>query len=164
VSKVFIIVCTDKVGRIGKSSTNSLPWNVPLDLKYFKELTTNNIVIMGRNTYESIGKPLPNRDNYVISSTIKSINGANVRSSLMGTTIDLMRDQPDKDIFIIGGSNIYNSALPYVDGIYKTVLNCVSDGDIYFPNISYKFIMTSSRKEYCRDSKIVCNFETWSRG
>jgi dihydrofolate reductase len=107
---------------------NKLPWNSPSDLKNFKELTQNSIIIMGRKTFDSIGKPLPNRDNYIFSNSVKSIAGCKVITSF--DDVDL---NSNKEVFIIGGVSIYETFLNLVDRMFITEIDCIADGDAYFP-------------------------------
>ena len=126
-----IIVATSENGVIGVD--NKLPWYLPEDLKRFKKLTENNVVIMGRKTYESIGKPLPNRFNIVISRNKDlTIPGCLVVNSLEKA---LYKAGSDKKVFIIGGGEIYRQSLEYVDKIYLTKVHINVEGDTTFPNI-----------------------------
>ena len=152
---VSIIVAKSKNNVIG--SNGSIPWSVPKDLKYFKELTEGNTVIMGRKTYESLPenkKPLPNRINIVITrdSNIKA-NGCIIVNSLEEA---LLKADNKNDTFIIGGGEIYKQALNFVDKIYITEINEEFVGDTYFPKLSDKWdlITVEENKE--------CNFMTYS--
>ena len=152
---VSIIVAKSKNNVIG--SNGSIPWSVPKDLKYFKELTEGNTVIMGRKTYESLPenkKPLPNRINIVITrdSNFKA-NGCIVVGSLEEA---LLKADNKNDTFIIGGGEIYKQALNFVDKIYITEINEEFVGDTYFPKLSDKWdlITVEENKE--------CNFMTYS--
>ncbi|NCV54025.1 MAG: dihydrofolate reductase, partial [Betaproteobacteria bacterium] len=109
---------------------NSLPWHLSDDLKRFKEITTGHQIVMGRKTYESIGRPLPNRDNFVLTRNAKlQIDGINVIKSL--------NDIPssDKKTFIIGGGEIYTQLINSCDELLVTKIHCEIDGDAYFPII-----------------------------
>jgi dihydrofolate reductase len=99
---------------------NSLPWKSTMDLKHFKKITTNGVVIMGRKTYESIGGPLPNRINIVVS---KSLEWEEVPKSLLVNSLEKAIEAAktyDKEIFIIGGSQIYEQSFPIADKLYAT--------------------------------------------
>lgn len=116
------IVCTDKNNIIGIRSEGeySMPWGrIPSDLKRFRELTEGGVVIMGSNTIKSIGKPLPNRVNIVVSGTL-TVKGAYTTDSL-SDAMDLAKTF-DKDIFIIGGAQIYEQTAHIVDTVYLTVV------------------------------------------
>ena len=138
---INIIVAIGKNGLIGNG--NSLPWHYSADLKYFKEMTTNHVVFMGQNTYLSIGKPLPNRENVVICAPdFKAPDGVVLVHSLD----EFFELYKDKDVFVMGGRQLYASMLDYADKLYITHVNADHVGNIYFPEIDYsKFRKTSSR-------------------
>lgn len=122
-----IIVACDNNGLIGRD--NTLPWHLPSDLKYFKEMTMNRDIIMGRKTFESIGRPLPNRRNIVISKNGFSAQGVEVFSTL--------EDSLNKvdNAFLIGGASLYEYALEkeLVDYIYLTKIKYdFGNGDAFF--------------------------------
>ena len=130
---ISIIVATDEKGGIGKD--NKLMWNIPSDLKRFKEITTknqiginNNIkntVIMGRKTYESIGRELPDRANIVLSLKNKC-------SITFEDILDYNERFPEEEMFVIGGEQIYKQFLPYTDKIYLTKVNGDFGADKFF--------------------------------
>lgn len=114
---------------IGKD--NHLPWQVSTDLKHFKALTIGKPVIMGRKTYESMGRPLPDRKNIIISRNANfDAPGCQVASSLEAA-IDLAKPAPE--IMIIGGAQLYQQALPIANRMYLTLLDLQIDGDTFFP-------------------------------
>lgn len=112
---------------------NKIPWRLPEDLKRFKELTTGHTVIMGRETYESIGKPLPNRRNIVISRKLDfNPQGLEVAKSIEEA---LSLAQGNGEVFIIGGAEIYNQTLPLANKMYLTTVDVsVPTADSYFPS------------------------------
>ncbi len=128
--KYNVIVAVNENLVIGKD--NKLPWYSSEDLKYFKRITTNNVVIMGRKTYESIGKPLPNRVNIVISNTTNFTEVITVKSFEEALE---MASLHDKEIFVIGGSSLYEQVLKDADKLYITWVYekklLPSDGDAY---------------------------------
>lgn len=137
--KIITIVAISKNGVIGKN--NTIPWNCPEDLKLFKELTSNHIVIMGRKTFESIGKPLNNRINIIISSK-KQLNSNNVfyfdniyQAKYFAKNI---ARKYNKNIFIIGGSKIYQFFIPFSNYIYLSLIKEIFSGNIFFPKFSLK--------------------------
>lgn len=127
---VNIIVATTEDYLIG--SGNKLPWHLPSDLKHFKELTTGNVVIMGRKTFESISKPLPNRTNVIITRNKEyKAEGCVIFNSLSEAIITYS----NHEIFIIGGGEIYKEALYIVDRIYLTrIMTSDIKGDTYLPS------------------------------
>jgi dihydrofolate reductase len=106
-----------------------LPWHIPSDLKRFKQLTLNQTVIMGRETYESIGKPLPQRNNIVVSSRIKEIPQAQVASSLK----EALKLTKTETAFVIGGERLYREAIPLAQNLYLTLVLKETQGDTFFP-------------------------------
>lgn len=135
---VNIIVAITENNAIGKD--NKLLFRLKKDLQNFKEVTTGQIVVMGRKTFESIGKPLPNRVNAVITSN-KVIESVKVYSSLTNAIEKLKMEFPEKEIFIIGGGQVYKEALnnDLVDTLYITKIKKeVLDADTYFPEIDYR--------------------------
>lgn len=124
---VSMIVAAARNGVIGNN--NELLWHLPNDFKFFKSQTSGHPIIMGRKTYESIGRPLPNRTNIVISSDFKS-EGVIVVDSLVAA-IELAHTI-DGDPFIIGGASIYRLAYPLVDRIFLTIVDVELEGDAMF--------------------------------
>ena len=130
---ISIVVAIDSTGGIGRDG--KLMWNIPSDLKRFKEITTknqikinnniNNIIIMGSKTYESIGKELPNRANIVLSLKNKC-------SITFEDILDYNERFPEEEMFVIGGEEIYKQFLPYVDKIYLTKVNGDFGADKFF--------------------------------
>lgn len=131
---ISLIVAMDRNHVIGLN--NDLPWHLPADLRYFKEKTTGNTIIMGRKTFESIGRPLPNRRNVVITrSDLDFPDGVEVIHDL--ETIEEWNERhPDKNFFIIGGGNIYRQAISFADRLYITWIDEEFTGDTYFPDFS----------------------------
>jgi dihydrofolate reductase len=128
---ISIIAAVSNNGVIGVD--NKLPWDLPEDLKRFKELTTGNVVIMGRKTYESIGKPLPNRINIVITRNKDFFAPDVIVTNSLESA--LLKAGGDKDIFIIGGGEIYKQSMNFVDKLYITEVDMGVEGDTTFPTI-----------------------------
>lgn len=136
--RLALIAAVAENGCIGIN--NQLPWYLPEDLKYFRRLTTGSVVIMGRKTYESIGKPLPNRTNIVISRKAGyHPEGIKVVSSLEDA-LDLAAQVSEingiDDVFVIGGAQIYALALPLANRLYLTEVQKTVEGDAFFPPIN----------------------------
>lgn len=126
---VKIIVAMSKNRVIGDS--NTLIWHLPEDLKRFRQLTTGNTIVMGRKTYESIGKPLPNRRSIIITRDPDySVEGCEVVNSLEEALL-----LSNNDCFIIGGGEIYRQAIDIADRIYLTLINKEFEGDTSFPEL-----------------------------
>lgn len=120
---------------IGKEGR--LPWHFSSDLKHFKQTTMGSTLIMGRKTFESIGKkPLPGRENFVLSrSSQKSENGAKFFTSLE----EAIKNAPTENIFIIGGETLFKETMKQVDGIYLTKIDALYEGDVFYPEIPAGF-------------------------
>ena len=136
--KLSIIVAVAENGCIGIN--NSMPWYLPADLKHFKRLTSGNIVIMGRKTYDSIGgKPLPNRQNIVISRNADfSFDGIKTVTSIE-QALDVANSMAEisgiEEAFIMGGAQIYEQTLPLAQRLYITEVKKTVTGDAFFPSI-----------------------------
>ncbi len=129
-----ILVAFDENRVIGKN--NALIWHLPADLKRFKALTTGHVIIMGRKTFESIGRPLPNRTTVVISRQQDlKIEGVILAHSVEEAILKAKSISRD-DIFIVGGAEIYQLSLPLADQILVTQLHDIFEGDAFFPEIS----------------------------
>ncbi|GAA6134705.1 type 3 dihydrofolate reductase [Oceaniserpentilla sp. 4NH20-0058] len=131
---------------------NQLPWHLPEDLKYFKACTTGKAIIMGRKTYESIGRPLPNRTNIVISSNPEfSVEGVKVVTSLEAA-IEVAQAVNEingvDEIMIIGGATIYELCLPIADRLYLTQVHANVNGDAYFPEVDFSNWREVQRADY----------------
>lgn len=128
--QISIIVAVSENGVIGKD--NQLLWRLPDDLKRFKQLTLGHPMIMGRKTFESIGKPLPGRTSIVITSQKNfNVDGILVTHSLE-EALHIARGIEQTEAFIIGGGDIYKQALPLADRLYVTEVETVMDGDTFF--------------------------------
>ena len=114
---------------------NKIPWHLPEDFKWFKRMTTGHVLVMGRRTFESIGKPLPNRQTIVLSRTALSIPGVQVLPAL--NPIDF--EHETRDVFICGGAQVYEQALPLCSDLYLTLVKRVVDGDVFFPQFEDRF-------------------------
>ena len=130
---ISLIVAMDKNNLIGKN--NKIPWHIPGELKRFRAITMGKPIIMGRKTFESIGKPLDGRENVVLTNN-KSYKQAGVKS--YHNISEVISDFTNYDeIFIIGGSEIYALVLPLAHKLYVTKIDKIYDGDTWFPKIHY---------------------------
>ena len=129
---ISIIVAVAKGGAIGKEG--KMPWKIPGEQRQFKDLTTGHVVIMGRRSYEEIGHPLPERTNIVVSKT-KVFSGENLYT--VKSLQEAIERAGQEEIFIAGGAEIFQEALPLADKIYMTYVEMeVPDADRFFPNFS----------------------------
>ncbi len=115
---------------------NQMPWHVPEDFKYFKRVTMGKPVLMGRKTFESIGRPLPGRKNIVITRQSSWTADGVVVCHSLAEAVSLAEQETPEEIMIIGGAQIYEEALPLVDTIYLTRIDRAFDGDAWFPVIT----------------------------
>ncbi len=153
---ISIVAAISSNNLIGNN--NELPWHIPEDLAFFKELTYGHTVVMGRKTYESIGKPLPNRKNVVLTQDANlHIDGV--------TIITDFRDVFDLtgNVFIIGGGEIYELFLPYTDKLYLTLVSALVDGDTKFPSYHAYFtcVWTVDKTDF--DCPYNYVFTKWDR-
>lgn len=114
---------------------NKLPWHLPDELKWFKKTTTGHVVVMGRKTFESIGKPLPNRETIVLSRGGFSFPGVKVVPSL--AAID--KENDPRDFFLIGGEQVFRDGLPLCSDLFLTIVKREVEGDVFFPPFEHLF-------------------------
>ena len=127
---ISIIACVGKKRELGKN--NDLIWHLPNDLKYFKNVTKGKTIIMGRKTFESLPGVLPNRRNIVLTKREDLIDGVEVFHDVDSVLENI---KEEKEVFVIGGANIYQQFLDYANKIYLTEVDeTCDDADIYFPN------------------------------
>ncbi|MFH0749656.1 MAG: dihydrofolate reductase [Candidatus Gottesmanbacteria bacterium] len=147
---ISIIAAIGQNRELGKN--NKLLWDIPEDMDHFRSITRSHAVIMGRKTYESIGHALPNRPNIVITrdSTFATPDGCFIVHSL-DEAIALGKTKEEKELFIIGGANIYEQAIDIGDKLYLTIVHANFDADTFFP-------------EYSRFSKVISTKNGVSNG
>ncbi|MFV0277516.1 MAG: dihydrofolate reductase [Parahaliea sp.] len=149
-----VIVAVAQNGVLGRD--NALPWHLPEDLAYFKRRTLGKPVVMGRRTWESIGRPLPGRRNIVISrSPAFTAEGAEVVVSL-AVALDLARAHAAAEgvaeVMVIGGAAVYAQAIPLADTLYVTEVHAEVDGDAYLPPIDWS-AWQEQHREFCSAHK-----------
>lgn len=154
--KIKIIAAVAQNNAIGKD--NKLLWKLSGDMKMFKELTSNNIVIMGRKTFDSLGKALPNRINMVITRNKYFYCEDVICVGNINKAIELAREY-GKDAFIIGGGEIYSQALVYADEMIITKVDCVLDADTFFPIIDDTKWKIASSVSHAKDEKNEYDFD-----
>ena len=163
---ISLIVAASTNNVIGKE--NKLVWNLPNDMKFFKNTTWGMPVVMGRKTFEALaGEPLPGRFNFVITRNkewVPRSQKVQVAPGL-GEAIDLARETDCKECFVIGGGEIYKEAMPLADKIYLTRVDAVLDGDAYFPVIDEKVWEMTSHLDFPADEKhaYAYSFQIWER-
>jgi dihydrofolate reductase len=162
--KISIIVAASLNNAIGKD--NKLPWHLPADLKYFKTLTTNHCIIMGRNTFESIGKALPNRVNIVLSQDANYKNDQVVVRNNLQDAFEYCNRWQQAEVFIIGGAKVYEQAIANADSIYLTRVETeVLDADTFFPEMKKDKWDICKAERFEKDEKNIFDytFEVWEK-
>ena len=130
--KISLIAAVADGNVIG--SNGALPWKISADLKRFRELTTGHVILMGRKTFESIGKPLPNRTNIVISSNPDFHPDGCTICHTIDEGIQKAQELGEEELFVVGGGTIYSQTIERADRLYMTKVHRVYDGDTVFPD------------------------------
>lgn len=131
---------------------NQLPWHLPEDLKYFRLTTTGKTVIMGRKTYDSIGRPLPNRSNIVVSRNpdckIENVQVVNSLPAALALAENISHINGVDEIMVIGGATLYEAALPVAQRLYLTLVHAAVAGDAYFPEVDFSQWQEVAREDF----------------
>jgi len=151
---ISLIAAMDKNRLIG--ADNGMPWHLPADFKYFKEVTMGKPIVMGRKTFESIGKPLPGRLNVVISRRGFSAQGV---TSVESIDAALEAVNHAEEVMIIGGANIYQQMIDKADRIYLTHVNAQCEGDAWFPEFDESQWNSVEEKSVVADGKNNYSFK-----
>lgn len=148
---ISFLVAMDQNNVIGYN--NDIPWHLPRDLRFFRELTTGHTIIMGRKTYDSIGKPLPNRRNVVITrQNVELPDEVEVIHDL-NTLYEWHKENPHEELFVIGGGNIFKQVLPHADRMYITLIEDTFEGDTYFPDFPEEEWTLTEKEKGEKDEK-----------
>jgi len=149
--KISAIVAIAKNNIMGKD--NNIPWYLPADLKYFKKVTLGHPILMGRKTYLSIGRPLPKRTNIILTRNpfFIAANCLVVHSIQEG--LEIAQEENANEVFIIGGSQIYESSMDYWDRLYLTTVDAEVEGDIIFPELDFSEWQLVSEVKHKADDK-----------
>lgn len=153
---IALIVAFAKDQVIGNKGC--IPWKIKGEQKRFKELTTGNVVIMGRRSYEEIGKPLPNRTTIVISST-QNYDGENCMTAK--SVAEAIEMAGERDIYISGGARVYEEALPLVERMYITEVDLEVEGDTYFPQFDKEQFIKEIDERF--EGEIPYTYVTYTR-
>ena len=153
--KISLIVAMAANRVIGLD--NKMPWHLSADLKKFKAITMGSPIVMGRKTYESIGRPLPGRSNIIISRNLDYQQADCLVFNDIKTAIEASSKDAE-EIFIIGGAELYKATLPHADNLYLTVINQDFDGDTFFPEIDFKVWTEASREDISDDPSVNFNY------
>ncbi len=154
-AKISIIVAMAKNRVIGKD--NDMPWHLPADLQHFRQMTSGKPIIMGRKTYESIGRPLPKRHNIIVSrNSDYEVDGCDVVSSL-DEAVKIAGDV--EELFIIGGGFLYNQTIDQADKLYLTFIDLDVDGDTLFPKYEHLSLRQTFSEHHQKDEKNPYDYE-----
>ena len=159
------LVAVSNNGVIGVD--NDLPWNLTADLAHFREYTLNKTIVMGRKTFESIGRPLPKRTNYVVSRTIESIPGAHVFKSLDDAfkSAESNSNEADNELVIIGGGYLFRDTIDTFNKLLITRVDCDIEGDVFYPELDLSKWSLLNTESFNKDHENDYNFkiEEYSR-
>lgn len=158
---ISLIVAVSENNCIG--SNNQMPWHLPEDLRRFRSLTAEHAVIMGRKTYEAIGRPLPQRHNIIVSrNSVLNLDGCDICGSL-DEALKLESHQDPDEVFIIGGAEIYRQALPLAKKLYLTRIHKIVDGDTFFPEIDWSQWALIETPQHSKNpaNGLLCTFLTY---
>ena len=153
---VGLIVAYTKNRVIGNKG--QIPWRIKGEQKRFKELTTGNVVIMGRRTYEEIGKPLPNRDTIVVS---KTANYQFENCITVGSLKEALEAAGNRAVYISGGAGLYKEAIPFVDKMYITEIDAEIEGDTYFPEFDTSLFQREVEESF--DGELPYQYVTYTK-
>jgi dihydrofolate reductase len=159
--KITLIVAAAENNAIGKD--NKMLWHLPDDFKYFKNKTTDHSIVMGRKTYDSMGKALPNRRNIVLTRDEDwSADEVDVANSIH-EVLTYCRDE--REVFIIGGGNIYKQWLPYANRILLTRVHATFEADAFFPELAEGEWKKVNSEDHAVDDRHAYSFtyEVWER-
>lgn len=154
---ISFILAMDENRVIG--SGNKLPWHLPEDLKFFKRVTMGHPIVMGRKTYESIGRPLPGRKNIIITRNKDYTCDPCTIFHSVEEFLSYSKNDTDEEYFVIGGAEIFRSFIPVVDRLYITQIHHVFEGDTFFPNLNMKDWQLVSQEQGVKDEKNPFDYE-----
>jgi len=157
VSLSIVVACAENrvIGRGG-----GLPWQLPDDLRRFRRLTTGHAILMGRRTWESIGRPLPGRRNLVVTRSPIAVAGVETRASLEAA-LAAVAGEPEP--FVIGGEGLYAAALPQATRLHRTRVHAELAGDAFFPEVDWSAWRLVFEERHAADDRhaYAFSFETW---
>ena len=154
--KVSAIAAMSQNRVIG--SDNEIPWYLQEDFRFFKRTTLNHHIIMGRKTFESIGKPLPKRTNIVVTKNPFFIASGVITANSIEKALSIASNNGETEAFIIGGGSIYEQSLPFLNKIYLTEVETEISGDTFFPKLDFNTWKASNIMSHKKDNKNDYNF------
>lgn len=141
---------------------NTLPWHLPEDLKRFRALTMGHHIVMGRKTYESLGRLLPGRTTVIVSRSAGfDVPGALVAGSLQEALAKCLNDE---EVFVIGGAQLYRDALPVAHRLYLTEIDADFEGDVFFPEMEQSVWQESEREPHTSETGLKYDYVVYQRG
>lgn len=149
--KISCIVAVSKNNVIGQN--NQIPWYLPADLQYFKKKTIDHHIIMGRNCFDSIGKPLPKRTNVIVTRDTFFISSNCIVTHSIEEALHIAHKNGESEVFIIGGGQIYNQTIDLWDRLYLTEVDCHVEGDVHFPEIDFNEWKLVQEAKHSMDEK-----------
>ncbi len=158
---ISLIVACDENRLIGRDG--DLPWRLPNDLKHFKALTLGKTILMGRKTWDSLGRPLPQRENWVLTrDPAFAAEGCRVFNRLEAA----LAAHPQGELMVIGGADLYRQALPHANRLYLTQVHAKERGDTWFPDFSGENFRETAREDHPADERhaYAYSFLTLERG
>ena len=160
---ISLIVAASENNAIGKR--NAMLWHLPEDLKFFKNTTWGLPVIMGRKTFEAVGKPLPGRTNIIVTSNPNWQAENTISTTSIENAIAIANETNAKEIFITGGGEIYKQTMPIANKVYLTRVHTTIDGDAFFPELDVNTWEVVFEKHVKADekNKFDMTFQTWKR-
>ena len=160
---ISAIVAVSKNGVIGQNG--QIPWYLPADLKYFKKITMGHPVIMGRKSFVSIGRPLPGRENIVITRDIYFAASGCLVARNISEAIEIAAATGKEEVFIIGGGEIYQQSIALWDKLYLTKVDLDVSGDVFFPELDWQEWEMISEEEHQEDDRNECgyNFQIFTK-
>ncbi|MFD1738386.1 dihydrofolate reductase [Bacillus salitolerans] len=152
---ISFVVAMDENQVIGRN--NELPWHIPGDLAYFKRVTMGHSIVMGRKTHESIGRPLPGRENIILTRNL----GYESEACTVIHSLDEIKvlEQHHKEIFVIGGAEIFKELLPIADRLYLTKIHHEFEGDTFFPTVNWEEWSIIEQETGIKDEKNPYDYE-----
>lgn len=156
-AKINFVWAEDLDGWIGKD--NGLPWHVSADMRHFKDVTMGHPVVMGRSTYDSIGRPLPKRLNIVL--THHEVADDRIKTFASLAALKTWLNSTDDEVAVIGGARVFEQLLPLANVLTRTVINGHFNGDTKMPPINYDQWQLVDRQAVQENDRNVCWFEKW---
>ena len=158
ISAIVAVSENNVIGRDGH-----LPWHLSLDLKRFKSITTGHSIVLGRKNYDDIGRPLPNRVNYVLSRNVNFDAPGCIVVRSLESAIEGAKSAGETECFIIGGAAVYREAMPLVDKVYLTRVLSNVEGDVFFPEMEGFRMLSEERFESDEKNDYPTSFQVWVR-